>query len=150
MPEAFVVNGAERPRALNVVGEQVTVLASGGRTGGYEVFHQKGPEGSGPPAHAHDWDESFYVVAGEVAFGMGERASVAKPGAFVHIPAGVTHWFRFGAGGGEMISLTSAAGASQLFADIDREVAGGPPDLEKLAAVAVRNGLRVAPPQAQR
>ncbi|HLK23594.1 MAG TPA: cupin domain-containing protein, partial [Caulobacteraceae bacterium] len=99
---------------------------------------------SGPPPHAHDWDESFYVISGEIAFGMGQESQIARAGAFVHIPAGVTHWFRFGAGGGEMISMTSRAGASQLFADLDRETAGGPLDLERLAAVAVRNGLTVA------
>ncbi len=147
MPEAFVVDVGARPQPLNVVGEQIVVLAAGARTGGYEVFHQKGPEGSGPPPHAHDWDEAFFVLRGDIAFGMGDANLVAKEGAFVHIPAGVMHWFRFGAGGGEMLSLTSREGASHLFADIDRETAGGPPDLETLAAVAMRNGLKVALPQ---
>jgi hypothetical protein len=49
MPEAFVVTPATRPAPLNVVGEQITVLASGSQTGGYEIFRQAGPEGSGPP-----------------------------------------------------------------------------------------------------
>ena len=44
MPEAFVVTPATKPAPLNVVGEQITVLASGSRTGGYEIFRQAGPE----------------------------------------------------------------------------------------------------------
>jgi hypothetical protein len=44
MPEAFVVTPATRPAPLNVVGEQITVLASGSQTGGYEIFRQAGPE----------------------------------------------------------------------------------------------------------
>jgi hypothetical protein len=59
MPEAFVVTPATRPAPLNVVGEQITVLAPGSRTAGYEIFRQEGPEGSGPPPHCHPWDESF-------------------------------------------------------------------------------------------
>jgi hypothetical protein len=55
MPEAFVVTPATRPAPLNVVGEQITVLASGSQTGGYEIFRQAGPEGSGPPPHRHPW-----------------------------------------------------------------------------------------------
>ena len=55
------------PQALNVVGERITVLASGEQTGSYEVFHQAGPEGSGPPPHNHPWDEAFYVTRGEIA-----------------------------------------------------------------------------------
>ena len=107
MPEAFVVTPATRPAPLNVVGEQITVLASGSQTGGYEIFRQAGPKGSGPPLHSHTWDESFYVVRGNIAFGVGDKDMIAEPGTLVHLPAGTMHWFRYGKGGGEMISMTS-------------------------------------------
>jgi hypothetical protein len=45
MPEAFVITPVTRPAPHNVVGEQITVLASGSKTGGYEIFRQAGPEG---------------------------------------------------------------------------------------------------------
>jgi quercetin dioxygenase-like cupin family protein len=80
MPDAFVVTPATRPAPLNVVGEQITVLAPGSRTGGYEIFRQAGPEGSGPPPHCHPWDESFYVVRGNIAFGIGGKDMIAEPG----------------------------------------------------------------------
>jgi hypothetical protein len=57
----FVVTPKEYAPALDIVGEHVTVLASGEATEGYEVFLQRGPEGSGPPPHSHPWDESFYL-----------------------------------------------------------------------------------------
>jgi len=66
MPEAFVVTPETTPTPLNVVGEHITLLAPGSRTGSYEIFRQAGPEGSGPPPHFHPWDESFYVVKGEI------------------------------------------------------------------------------------
>jgi quercetin dioxygenase-like cupin family protein len=66
--------------ALDIVGERLVVLASGKATGGYEIFLQRGPEGSGPPPHSHPWDESFYVVAGEVAFGIGPNPKTASVG----------------------------------------------------------------------
>jgi quercetin dioxygenase-like cupin family protein len=83
MPTAFVVTPATAPAPLNVVGEQITVLASGSQTGGYEIFRQAGPEGSGPPPHCHPWDESFYVVKGDIAFGVGDKDMVAEPGTLV-------------------------------------------------------------------
>ena len=134
------------PQALNVVGEQITVLASGDQTGSYEVFHQAGPEGSGPPPHNHPWDEAFYVTRGEIAFGVGDQEAVARPGTFVHVPAGTTHWFRFGAGGGEMVSLTSRAGAARMFAEFDREIAPDKPDLARLVEVAGRHGAKIGAP----
>jgi len=140
----FVVAPKDYAPALNIVGEHVTVLASGERTGSYEVFLQRGPEGSGPPPHSHPWDESFFVLKGQIDFGIGPESMSATPGTLVHLPAGSIHWFRFGVGGSEMLSMTSCLGASRMFADFAREVAPVNPDLAKLAEVGGRHGLRVA------
>jgi quercetin dioxygenase-like cupin family protein len=71
------------------------VLASAEATEGYEVFLQRGPEGSGPPPHSHPWDESFFVIKGEIDFGIGADSTTALAGTLVHLPAGTEHWFRF-------------------------------------------------------
>jgi len=144
MPKPFVVTPNQGPRPLRIVGEEITVLASGAQTGSYEIFRQVGPEGSGPPPHDHPWDESFYVIKGEVAFGMGESETIASPGTLVHLPAGTTHWFRFGTGGGEMLSMTSREAASHMFTDMDREISPDDPNLEKLAEIGRRHGLAVS------
>lgn len=148
MPKPFTVLPGQGPRPLNVVGEKITVLASAEQTHGYEIFLQQGPEGSGPPPHHHDWDESFYVVRGEIQFGIGEERSLAPAGTLVHVPAQTTHWFRFGSGGAEMISMTSSGGAARFFTEVDREIPPGPPDIETLTNVATRNGLTIEPPSA--
>src|SRR5262245_20909985 len=139
----FVVAPKDYPPALNLVGEHIVVLASGEATDGYEVFLQRGPEGSGPPPHSHPWDESFYVVKGRIDFGIGVETMTASPGTLVHLPAGTEHWFRLGEGGAEMISMTSRLGASRMFADLAREVAPVNPDLAKLTEVGARHGLKV-------
>jgi quercetin dioxygenase-like cupin family protein len=146
MPDAFVTSPDRYPRALSVVGEQITVLASAAATKGYEIFLQAGPEGIGPPPHSHDWDESFFVVEGNIQFGIGAEQKVAAPGTLVHLPAGTLHWFRFGTGGGKMVSMTSRAGASALFTELDREIPPGPPDIAKLVQVATSHGLKIGPP----
>ena len=142
--QPFIVTPESYAKALDIVGEHVTVLASGEATRGYEIFLQRGPEGSGPPPHSHPWDESFYVVKGAIDFGIDADTKTALPGTLVHLPAGTVHWFRFGPGGGEMISITSRLGASQMFADMAREIAPVNPDLGKLAEVGGRHGLKVA------
>lgn len=143
-PHPFVVAPKNYEHPLNIVGECITVLASGEATGSYEIFLQQGPEGTGPPPHSHPWDEAFYVTKGEVEFGTGKETRTLVAGSLVHLPAGATHWFRFGKGGGEMVSMTSRLGASQMFADIAREISPDKPDLEKLAGVGARHGLTVA------
>jgi hypothetical protein len=47
------------PKPLNVVGVNITVLASAAATEGYEITLQEGNAGSGPPLHTHPWDECF-------------------------------------------------------------------------------------------
>jgi quercetin dioxygenase-like cupin family protein len=139
----IIVTPKDYAPTLDIVGEHVTVLASGEATGSYEVFLQRGPEGSGPPPHSHPWDEAFYVTKGRIDFGIGAKSMTATSGTLVHLPAGTAHWFRFGAGGGEMISMTSRLGASKMFADMAREIPPVNPDLEKLAAVGGRHGLKI-------
>jgi len=138
----------DQQQPLNVVGERLTVLASGAQTGGYEIFRQVGPEGSGPPPHSHPWDESFYVIKGEITFCINGCRAVAVAGTLVHLPEGTTHEFRFGPGGGEMISMTSREGASLLFADLDREISPGDLDLAKIVEISARHGMQVLAPTA--
>jgi quercetin dioxygenase-like cupin family protein len=143
----FFVTPQDYAHPLNVVGEHITVLASAAVTGGYEIFLQSGPEGSGPLPHTHPWDESFFVTEGGVDFGIGDRPMVAAlPGTLVHIPAGTTHWFRWRGGGGAMVSITSRLGASGLFTEIDREIAPDEPNVEKLIEISLRHGLTAAAP----
>jgi len=88
--QPFVVSPRDRTQSLRVVGEHITVLASAAQTGSYEIFFQAGPEGSGPPPHNHPWDEAFYVMRGEVAFGIGNGESLSVAGTLVHVPVALT------------------------------------------------------------
>ena len=52
------------------------------------------PGRDGPGAHVHkDEDDSFYVLEGEITFGLGDEEVVAPPGTFVLVPPGVEHTF---------------------------------------------------------
>jgi quercetin dioxygenase-like cupin family protein len=139
----FVVTPEDYAHPLNIVGEHVTVLASGEATDSYEIFLQRGPEGSGPPPHSHPWDESFFVIQGQIDFGIGDQSTTAVAGTLVHLPAETEHWFRFGKGGGEMVSMTSRLGASKMFTDMAREIDPVNPDLGKLIEVCAPHGLQV-------
>lgn len=138
----IVLSPAERPQALALVGEKLTVLVDQSETRGYEVFLQEGPAGSGPPPHHHGWDEAFYVLEGTVDFGVGEQSLTATTGTFVHLPAGTSHWFRFGANGGRMLSLTGAGSrAADFFRGVNAELPGGELDVGVIGRVASKHDL---------
>jgi hypothetical protein len=86
------------------------------------------------------------VIAGEIMFSINDHESSAVPGTLVHLPAGTKHWFRFGEGGGEMLSITSREAVSHLFIDLDREISPDEPDFDKLVEISVRHGLEILVP----
>ncbi len=52
------------------------------------------PHRDGPPKHLHqDEDDSFYILEGELTFGVEGEEVVAGPGTFVLVPPGVEHTF---------------------------------------------------------
>lgn len=144
--DPIVVAPAERPAALDLVGEDMTVLASSAQTGSYEIFLQVGREGSGPPPHHHPWDEAFYLLRGEVQFGANGEESTVGPGTLVHIPGGTTHWFKVGDDGAEMLSITSNAGASAFFTAISRDPAGNVPSFDDVIRIAAAHGSTIVLP----
>jgi len=146
VPKPFVVLPDRRSRPLNVVGEKITVLASKDDTHGYELFLQDGVEGTGPPPHSHDWDESFFVLKGNIRFGFDGREMLATPGTLVHLPAGTEHWFKFESDEGQMLSVTgSGSGAAAFFSQVDADVSDAS-DIEGLAVVAEKHRLTFSPP----
>jgi quercetin dioxygenase-like cupin family protein len=143
--QPFVVSLQDYPRTLNVLGVQITLLASNTATQSYEITLQKGAQGMGPPPHKHDWDESFFVLTGTIEFTCAGRTQQVEAGALVHVPAGTVHAFHFGDGGGSMLEVSGAGGsATRMFTQIDREVPAGPPDIPKLVDILQRNGVAVA------
>ena len=114
----FVVAPQDYAPALNLVGEHITVLASGEATEGYEIFLQRGPEGSGPPPHSHPWDD---ILSSSRARSLRHRRRVpyGVGGTLVHFPAGNVHWFRFGRAAKCFSDVTACA--SKMFADLARK-----------------------------
>ena len=142
--QPFVVTPEDYDPALNVLGCKVTVLASNAATQGYEITLQQGDEGMGPPLHSHNWDESFYVIAGKVEFTCAGKTVVCPPGTLVHVPAGTVHCFRYLVDGCDVLELTGQGGmATQMFKAVSREIPAGPLEVPRLLEVLTRNGVTV-------
>ena len=146
--QPFIVTPKDYAPALNVVGTKVTVLASSAATQAYEITLQQGDEGTGPPPHSHNWDESFYVLKGTVEFTCAGKTELCAPGTLVHVPSDTVHSFRYGADGGEMLELTGQGSfATQMFTAVSDTISSGPPrpdELPKLLDVLKRNGVTVS------
>jgi len=139
----FVVTQQDYARPYEVLGMEITVLVSGENTGSYEIVRLTGPAASGLHRHRHPWDESNYVIKGEVEFGLGEEITWGTAGTVIHFPAGTAHSYRFGQGGAVMVSISSRPGAARLFAALDHELSPGETGLDRLSEIGARFGFTV-------
>lgn len=142
--EYYVLTPEKRARALDVVGTDVSILATASSNGAFGATFQQGAADTGPPPHSHDWDEAFYVISGTVNFQCGGEHHVCPAGTFVHVPRNTVHAFSYAEGGGSMLEITSRdSTATELFTAFDAEI---DQNSDRTAAVDVlqRNGVTVA------
>ena len=73
----------------------MTVKASGEQTGGaFGLVESHIRAGSSPPLHVHHReDESFWVLAGNIRFRVGDEDIQAGAGSFVFLPREIPHTF---------------------------------------------------------
>jgi quercetin dioxygenase-like cupin family protein len=64
-------------------------------TGGLRVLDMTLPPGAAPPEHAHhSYDDSFFVLEGELLVRIAGAVRIARPGDWVSTPKGTPHAFR--------------------------------------------------------
>lgn len=145
---AFVIEPTGYPRSFKILGVDLTCLASHKNTGAYEVLLLDGAEGSGPPPHHHDWEESLYVTRGEITFRIGKTVDqlqevVARAGTFLHLPANTVHAFTYGKGGGQILDIGSKYALEPLSEQMDAEISHTAPDFKRLKAISASYGSMV-------
>ncbi len=108
--------GAGEP--IEIVGEQVRLLADSARTDGrFAVFEEISPPRGGPPLHRHARDdEFFFVLEGTLKFVLDGRESTVHAGGFVFAPRGSVHTFvNVGAAPSRMLIACSPGGIEEPF-----------------------------------
>jgi quercetin dioxygenase-like cupin family protein len=92
------------------------------------------PRWDGPPLHHHAFDETFYVLAGEITFQLDEELFTAGPGALVFAPGGVAHTLaNLGEAPARYVLLCTPAGFESYFGRLAAEAAGEDPPAWALA-----------------
>jgi quercetin dioxygenase-like cupin family protein len=66
---------------------------------GFSVFRWRDDAGADYQAHAHDHDESLWVIQGEITFGVGAETHRLGPGDRLMLPRGTVHTAFTGANG---------------------------------------------------
>jgi quercetin dioxygenase-like cupin family protein len=156
---APVAIGANEGQSLSVAGGNYRILVSGKETdGAFATIDMLIPPGSGPGPHAHpDFQESFYVLDGEVEVKSEAGTYIAKKGAFVSIPkGGIVHCFKNKTDTlAHLLCMVVPSGLEEMFLEIGKPVETGtflppppmdPEGLKKIQALAEKYGQKLYPP----
>lgn len=159
--EAPIIIGPLDGNSLSVVGDTYRILIDGKNTGGnFAAIDMLIPPGGGPGPHAHaHFEESFYVIDGEIEVTSEAGTYMAGKGAFVNIPkGGIIHSFKNNSNEtAHLLCTVVPAGLDSFFEEIGKPVRNGeflpPPEmdqaaLKKLQEIAGRYGQEVYPPDA--
>ncbi|MBD1387423.1 cupin domain-containing protein [Mucilaginibacter rigui] len=155
----LVATGPHDGDNLSIAGGIYRILVSGKQTNGaFAVIEMSVPAGGGPGPHAHaGFQESFYVIEGEVEVKTEETTFTATKGAFVNIPlGGMVHCFKNkSANLAKLLCTVVPAGLEEMFMEIGKPVKAGeyiapqPIDeetLKKFTAIAEKYGQKLFPP----
>ena len=101
------------------------------------------PGGFAPLPHVHrDEDETFYTLAGQFEFRIGDDRVVADAGALVFVPRGTVHGFTVVGDDPARLLAWHTPGIGQFFLDL-ADLAKGQPDPVQIAALMRRWNMDV-------
>jgi quercetin dioxygenase-like cupin family protein len=157
--QAPITVGAQEGKIVSVVGDTYRILATGKQTGkAFATIDMLIPPGGGPGPHSHtDFEETFYVIDGEVEVKSDAGTYIAKKGSYVVVPkGGIVHCFKNKSDQiAHLLCTVVPSGLEEMFLEIGKPVAAGkflppppmdPESIKKLIAVAEKYGQKVFPP----
>jgi quercetin dioxygenase-like cupin family protein len=151
--------GAMEGNTVSVVGDTYRILITGKQTGSaYAAIDMLIAPNGGPGPHSHaGFQESFYVIEGEIEVKSEVSTYIAKKGSFVDIPmGGIVHCFKNKSNEtAHLLCFVVPSGLEEFFLEIGRPVLPGDflpvpemdaESLKKLQQIATKYGQKIFPP----
>jgi quercetin dioxygenase-like cupin family protein len=146
----------DQGEALWFLGTLVTIKSSAESTDGrVGVTENLAARGGGSPLHVHRReDEWFYVMEGELTFWVGGETIVAPAGSFVYGPRDIPHTFLVTSDEARFLLVVEPAGFEGFVRAVGEPAKelvippppDGPPDMEKMTALAAELGVEILGP----
>jgi quercetin dioxygenase-like cupin family protein len=155
MADKTVVRNPGEGKAFWMLGGLYELKAAADETNGaVTVMEMTIPAGNGPPPHTHPGAEAVYVLEGTIRYHIAGDTVEGGPGSFFYIPEGTLENFE-PTSEVRLLVIYLPGGVEGFFAEAGEEAAerklppppSSPPDMEKLAAIGERHGMRIQLPQ---
>jgi quercetin dioxygenase-like cupin family protein len=120
------------------------VLLRSEESGGHVAIVELGGGGR-PPLHRHDFDETFYILEGELTFQLEDDVFTRRAGELAFAPRGVAHTYANLSGApARALLVITPAGFERYFDRIAARITGTEPPPE--AAKPVPEVVTLGPP----
>ncbi len=128
--------------AFRMLSHTLTSKVSADDTNGaWVMFELTDTSGNGAPLHTHPWEETFYILEGELEVSIGNRKERATKGASLHLPGNVVHGFTICSPTVRFLVMVPAY-AEPFYREVGEKVSL-PPCLEDLQEVCTKHGVRL-------
>ena len=123
--------------------------------GRYAFSTGRVPVGAGPRPHRHSFEESFFVVRGELSFTAGNETVIVPANGCIAIGTGTAHFFKnSGSVEAEVIVLVAPAGFDEFQTEVGGKLPGpdvpisfDPPSfIARMMSAAPKYGIDLNPP----
>ncbi len=132
-------------RFISVLGSEMTFKVTGDDTNGNWclIEYSQTPGARTPPQHAHDWDEAYYILQGQMTFRIRDRTFDAAAGSFLLVPGGIPHTYTNGTSEAvDFLLMLSPAGFERFFEDVEVLLETEPsPSMDTVQDLAAKHGL---------
>jgi quercetin dioxygenase-like cupin family protein len=120
------------------------VLLRSEQSGGEIAIVELGGGGR-PPLHRHDFDETFYILEGELTFQLDDAVFTRRTGELAFAPRGVPHTYANLSGApARALLVITPAGFERYFDRIAARISGSEPPTE--AAKQIPEVVTLGPP----
>lgn len=118
-----------------------TKLSSEATNGACVMYEVTDTVGNGAPLHTHPWDETFYILEGELEIQVGNRTSKAVAGDRLFVPANVAHGFKICSPTVRFLAMMAPALAEAFYREVSERVGSLPQDMPVLQEIGMKHGL---------
>lgn len=127
--------------SFNVADSTFTTKISGKETNGQWIMYEIAASvGYKPPLHSHPWDETFYILEGEIEIQVGSLKTMSKVGSVMFVPTNVPHTYKICSQIARFLVILAPASADVFYREYG-EKSTAPPTLEDLQYFRNKYGI---------
>lgn len=111
--------------------------------GEYAMFEMIDYADTGAPLHSHPWEETFYILEGEIEMQMEGSKQVVSAGSVIHLPKDTVHAFKICSPVARALIIMSPALREEFFQDMSAANVSLPEDLVTFQEISAKHGLSI-------